>query len=310
MFSRFLTALKNIIIVLILIQFIPGIIENSKHLFAEASSPTKERIGLIVVKGMINDATFYTKRIEAFAKDDEIKGLILRINSPGGYSGCCDAIYNELKRFRTKKPIVAVIENVGASGAYYLAAAANTIIASPLSLVGSIGVYMELANVRQLLDTWHVQFKFVQAGKYKTVGSMVNELSPEGLAYLQKLADDQYQCFTQTMATARGLNPAEHTAWADGQVFTGQQALALKLVDKLGSVSDAIDEIKHLANTTAEVKIVQAKKNTGFLRKMLMGSDDDADTSVDTASKIATFAREVTTQFASQQASSMTPVSL
>jgi protease-4 len=310
MFDSIIKNLKNIFIVLMIIQFVPALIQSSKNLFTDYTGPAKARVGLIVVKGMISDATFYTKRIEAFLKDDEIKGLILRIDSPGGYAGCCDVVYNELKRFRTKKPIVAVIENIGASGSYYLAAAANTVIASPLSLVGSIGVYMELANVRQLLDSWHVQFKFVQSGKYKTVGSMVNDITPEGMAYLQKLSDDQYQSFVSTMAQARNINASEHTLWADGQIFTGQQALGLKLIDKLGSISDALEEIKQLAHITADIKVVQSKKKVGFVRSMLLGSDDDADTTVEAASSVASFAHQVVRQFSAQQSVSAMPATL
>jgi protease-4 len=311
MLEKTVKILKNVFIVLVMIQFVPGIIQNTKHLLTDATGAVKEKVGLLVVKGMISDATFYTKRIEAFLKDDEIKGLILRIDSPGGIAGCCDSIFNELKYFRAKKPIVALIENVGASGSYYLAAASNTIIASQASIIGSIGVFMQLTNVRQLLESWHVTHSFIESGKYKTVGSMVNDLTPEGRAYLQKLSDGQYQTFVNTMADARGLKATEHTLWADGQVFTGQQALELKLIDKLGSITDAIEEIKRLANITTDVKVVQVKKNTGLLRKLLAGGDDDSDTTVNSAAAtVASFAQQVTEQFIAQQAQSPVQVNL
>jgi len=298
--------LKTLFFVFLIIQFVPAIFVSTKHLLEEAMVP-KVHVGLINVNGLIHDASFYTKRIDAFLKDEEVKGLILRINSPGGYSGCCEAVYNELKRFGKKKPIVAVIENVGASGAYHLAAAAHTIIASPLSIVGSIGVFMELTNIRQLLESWHVHFSYVQSGKYKTVGSMNKDLSPEEQAYLQRLADDQYNCFVRTIAEARKLNPADSATWADGQSFTGRQALQLKLIDKLGSISDGIEEVKSLAALDHDVKLVRIPKSSGLLRQLIASGDEEGGEGLDVAASVASFAHDVTSKWVAQATTCQVP---
>ncbi len=312
MISSLFKAVKALFFVFIIIQFVPAIIVSVKQIFDNTTHP-KTHIALLSVNGMVADAAYYTKRLDGFLKDEDVKGLILRINSPGGYSGCCQAIFNEVKHFAKKKPVVALVENVGASGSYYIAAAAHSIIASPLSLIGSIGVYMELANIRQLLANWHVECKYVQAGKYKTAGSMTKDLTVEEGLYLQKLSDDQYQCFVQQIAEARKLDAKQHTAWADGQIFTGMRALELKLIDKLGSITDALEEIKKLAKMDEhdQLKLVQAPRHTGMIRQLLIGNGDDTTgEGLDIASSVALFARNVTTQFCSQQAVGCIPTSI
>src|SRR3972149_3612260 len=148
--EKFFALIKNLFWLMLVLQFAPMIFTGLKTTIEDAFFP-KAHIGYLPINGFIGESNYYIKCIEAFSKAPEIKGLILRINSPGGYSGSCQVIFNELKKFRTKKPIVAFIENAGASGAYYIAMTANTVIASPISLVGSIGVFMELPNVKELL---------------------------------------------------------------------------------------------------------------------------------------------------------------
>jgi protease IV len=266
--------LKNVLLIVLILTFVPALITSVKSSFNDSLNP-KERVGFLNITGFIGDAHFYIKKIQKFGKDDSIKGLVLRINSPGGYSGTCHAIFNEVKKISKKKPVVAVIENVGASGAYYIAAGANTIITSPMAMVGSIGVFMELPNVKELLTTLKVQYKLVQAGQYKTAGSMTKETTPEEQVYLQALADNQYDYFINDIAQSRKLDAASHKTWADGKVFMGTQAVALRLADKLGSMSDGIDEIKKLANLTDEVELVPAKKSSGLLKKVMGDEGDD-----------------------------------
>src|SRR3989304_2559274 len=131
--ENFFAVIKNLFWLLLVIQFAPMVFSGLKTTLEDIFFP-KTHIGYLAINGFIGESNYYIKTIEDFAKAPEIKGLILRINSPGGYSGSCQVIFNELKKFRTKKPIVAFIENAGASGAYYIAMTANTVIASPISL--------------------------------------------------------------------------------------------------------------------------------------------------------------------------------
>jgi len=264
--------IKNIFWILLVLQLVPLFFGNIKNAVADVMSP-KAHVGYLTIKGEITDASFYVKKIDEFAKDDEIQALLVRIDSSGGYSGTSQIIFNELKRFKKNKPIVALIENVGASGAYYIAAAANKIVASPQSLVGSIGTVLQVPNVKELLASWKVRFYEIHSGSYKTAGSPVKDMTDEDLAYLQTLSDDHYDLFVKDIAEARGLDVADHKKWADGKPFTGRQGLELKLIDKLGSFSDALDELKIVANIEEEIKLVAAKK-PGSVMQWLSGSDD------------------------------------
>ena len=264
--------IKNIFWILLFLQFAPLFLGNIKSTFVDIMSP-KVHVGYLTIKGEITDTSFYVKKIDEFAKDDEIQALFLRIDSPGGYSGSSQIIAHELKRFRKSKPVVALIENVGASGAYQIAAAANKIIASPQSLVGSIGTIMQVPNVKELLASWKGRFYQVQSGSYKTAGSPVGDMSDQDLAYLQSLADDHYDLFVKDIAEGRGLDAADHKKWADGKAFTGRQALELKLIDKLGSFNDALDELKEVAHIEDEIKLIAAKKPQGIMQ-WLSGGDD------------------------------------
>lgn len=298
--DQFFAILKNIFFIVLILQFVPMLFSGLRSTLEDSLSP-KKHVGYLTINGPITDSAFYIKKIDEFAKASDIKGLLLRINSPGGYSGTCQVIFNELLKFKEQKPIVALIENAGASGAYYLAASANTIIASPLSLVGSIGVFMELPNVKDLLSSWKVKYHYVQSGTYKTVGSAVQELSAAELGYLQQLSDSQYDQFVQDIAQNRNLDGKDHKIWADGKVFTGKQAYDLRLVDKLGSFSDARDEIKKLVHTEEDIKFVHPKKATAFMQ-LFGGEEDFGQDSVSLADSVSTFLSAVYQKFLMQQA--------
>jgi protease-4 len=301
--ASFSTIIKNIFFVILILQFAPLIFSGFKSTFEDMFTP-KAHVGYLNINGFIGDSTHYIKCIDEFSKNPDIKALLLRVNSPGGYSGSSQVVFNELKKFKKDKPIIAFIENTGASGAYYIAMAANSIIASPISLVGSIGVFMELPNVKELLASWKINYRYVQSGTYKTTGSMVKDVKPEELAYLQELSDDQYRQFVKDVAESRKLDAKNHKLWADGKAFTGNQALKLKLVDKLGSFSDALDEVKRMCSIKEEIKLIQPKKPSGFMR--LFGGDDEMgqdSMSLSFADKTACFLSNVWNKFSSLQAS-------
>jgi protease-4 len=301
--ETFFTYIKNLFIILLFLQFAPPIISSIKSTLVDTIAP-KTHVGYLTINGTITDAAFYVKKIDDMAKDTEIKALFLRINSPGGHAGSSQAIFNELKKFRAKKPVVALIENLGASAAYYIAAASNTIIASPVAMVGCIGVLMELPNIKDLLLSWKVHFRYVQSGTYKTTGSMVKDLTKDELDYLQRMSDDNYYQFIKDVAECRNLSVKDHKRWADGQVFTGNQGLKLKLIDKLGSYNDAITELKRLTKVPAtdEIRLVPAKRPSGLAR--LFGSEDDdmGGDQMSAATQVAGFMGAVYHAFMMQQA--------
>ena len=296
--------LKNIFFVLLILQFLPMIFSNFKTAAEDALHP-KAHVGFLNLTGEIYDTSFYVKRLEEFSKDRDIKALLLRINSPGGYPGESQALFIELKRFREKKPVVVLIENICASGAYNVAIAANTIIATPSALVGSVGVYMGLPNVKHFMESWKVYYTYVQSGTYKTAGSMVKDTSIDERKYLQMLSDDTYQQFVHDVATQRKLSASNSKIWADGKAFTGNQALKLKLIDKIGSYHDAIAEIKKLANIDQEIQLVHPKRSSSVMR-YLLGDDEFGDDQY--ASSVARFASTVYNKFLIYQAEQAGPV--
>jgi len=275
----FYGALKILFLLLIIIQLIPMVFNNLKKAVKEIIQP-KVSVGHLTIKGFIGDSSFCVRKIRSFAKNPEIKALLIKINSPGGMPGSSQAIFNELSKFKEKKPVVVLVENVCASAAYYIAAASNSIIASPSSLVGSIGNFAQLPNVKGLMDDWKIKFRFIKSGKYKVAGNPFTESSKEEIEYLQHLSDDIYEQFISDVAKSRNLKKTDQIQWADGRVFTGIQALKLKLIDQTGSIDEAITEIKRLAEIPEEEEIRFIKHRApSEIMKFLKGEEDSEDDS-------------------------------
>lgn len=246
---------RNLFWVLLLLNLVPTLIWGLKTKIQGALEP-RSYVGCLVIKGMIMDSTTHVKNLHKFLKDPQIKALLLRIDCPGGAAASSQILFHELQRFGAKKPIVALVENLCASGAYYAAAASSCIIATPASFVGSIGGFLQLPNIKELANSLKVKVDFVQSGKYKTVTSMMHDRTEDDLAYLQPLTDNTYEQFFKDIAAARHLAIDKKELWADGRIFTGEQALALGLIDKLGTYSDALDELKARAKITDEIVFV------------------------------------------------------
>ncbi len=295
----FFKYIKNIFWLLLVLQFAPIVFGGFKKFIEESFSP-KTHVGLLNVSGILTNASFFEKKIEKFAKTPEIKGLILKVNSPGGFPGTAQAIFNDLKKFKTKKPVVVVIENMCTSAAYYIAAAGDLIIANPSSMVGGIGVLLELPNVKGLLNSWKIKFDYIQSGSYKTAGSPLKESTEEELEYLQTLSDDTYKQFISDVAATRKVSDKEFKAWADGKVFTGNQALKLKLIDQIGSFKDGVAIMKKRLGLADEdeIKLIKPKRASGLMR--LFGGDEE-DYSMEThsslADRLACFASDVYHKF-------------
>jgi protease IV len=265
--------LKNVFWVILILQFAPVAIKNISRSFSSAMEP-KTLVGQLNVKGPISDSTFYVRQIHKFLKDKNVKALFLKIDSPGGTAGSSQAIYKELLKFKEQKPIVALVENVAASGGYQVAAASNYIIAPSPSTIGSIGVWLSIPpNLKGISDKWDIKFRHIQSGKYKTAGHPFREDNEEELSFLQSLSDDAYNQFLKDMASARNLSLKNKSEWAEGKIFTGNQALKLKLIDQTGSFSDAITKLKELGKITTEIKFAKPKRPSKFMR--LFGGQDD-----------------------------------
>ena len=182
-------------------------------------------------------------------KDDKVKALVVRVNSPGGTVTASDIIFRELEEFRkaTGIPIVASMMDVAASGGYYVALAADTIVAHPTTVTGSIGVIMLSLNAEGLMQKVGLAATAIKSAEHKDMGSPFRTLTPEERAIFQSVIDDLQRQFVAKVVERRKLAPAAAVALADGRIYTAQQALSHHLVDRIGYVADAVAAARQAA---------------------------------------------------------------
>ena len=184
--------------------------------------------------------------------EKKFPALLLRIDSPGGTVGDSQEIYTALTHLREKIPVVASFGNIAASGGVYIGMGAQHIVANPGTITGSIGVILRGNNLERLLDKIGVSFKVIKSGPYKDILSFDRELTDSEKNILQELIDISYGQFVKTIAQARGLTEETVRSFADGRIFTGEQALALGVIDRLGTEEDARRWAAELANLDPE----------------------------------------------------------
>jgi protease-4 len=219
-----------------------------------------EKIGVIKIEGTIVESEPTIEKIIKYRKNTGIKAVVLRINSPGGIVAPPQEIYQEIKKTSEEKPVIVSVESVAASGGYYIACAADMIVANPGTLVGSIGVMIPIENIEELLQKVGWKSTIIKSGKYKDIGSMTRPMTAEEEAILQELIDDTYNQFVDAVAEGRNMKREEVLKLADGRVFTGAQAEKLGLVDKLGNLQDAIDIAAGLVGIEGEPQVVYPRK--------------------------------------------------
>jgi protease IV len=227
-------------------------------------------VGLIEVKGLIIDSQEIVRQLNDFRKDDKVKAVVLRIDSPGGVVGPSQEIYAEVKKLAARKKVVVSMGSIAASGGYYIAAPASLILANPGTITGSIGVLMRFSNMEGLMGKIGMKSFTLKTGKYKDVGSPVRPMTEEDKAMLQNVIDSTHAQFVKAVAEGRKLPLADVRAIADGRIFTGEQAMALKLVDRLGTLQDAIAEAGKLAGITGEPELIRPPKKKKLLLDMLV----------------------------------------
>jgi len=201
----------------------------------------------IQLLGPIMSADAVLKEIEEAQKDTKIKGVLLNVNSPGGAVPPSIEIAYAIKELKKHKPVVAYASGIMASGSYYASIYANTIIANPGSIVGSIGVIMESANVEELMKTVGVKTQIVKQGKFKEAGTPTREWTVAEREELERLTKDTYDLFTKDVADARGLDINNVTDYADAHIFSAHRAKKAGLIDRVGVKFEAKKELEILA---------------------------------------------------------------
>ena len=221
-----------------------------------------DRVAVIPIEGVITDARDVIEQLSRYRDLSSVKAVVLRINSPGGAVAPSQEIYQEILKFRreTGKPVVASLGSVAASGGYYIAAAADRIVANPGSITGSIGVILQIPNIGGLLQKVGIKTTVIKAGENKDLGSITRDLTDAERQILQGVMDDVHGQFIEAVATARRLDRAPVEPLADGRIFSGRQALGLGLVDELGDLPDAILRAGKLVGIAGRPKVIQERR--------------------------------------------------
>lgn len=219
---------------------------------------TRKQLARIEISGAIAGGT-RQRVLKALktVKERKYPGLLLRIDSPGGTVGDSQEIYSALKDLGETTKIVASFGNISASGGVYIGMGAHQIVANPGTITGSIGVIIRGNNIESLLDKVGVAFKVIKSGPYKDILAFDRPMSDEERQILQSLIDNSYHQFVQTVAEARNLSPETVRTFADGRIFTGEQAKELGLVDRLGTEEDARRWLADLTNLDPEKVVVE-----------------------------------------------------
>jgi protease-4 len=227
------------------------------------------KVAIVNIKGVIIDSSSYIEEIKEYRKDPTIKSIVLRVDSPGGAVVPSQEIYEEIKRTTQLKPVVVSMGSVAASGAYYISCPATKIIANPGTLTGSIGVLMELPNIKGLLDKIGVKSETVKSGKYKDITSPFKPLQQDEREVLQKLIDDVHEQFINSVSEGRKIPLHKVKKIADGRIFTGIKAKEFGLVDEIGDLDYAIKVAAQLGKIKGEPEIIYKKPT--ILKEIIKG---------------------------------------
>lgn len=254
----------------------------------------KERVsGDAVMKleldGIIMDGKTFLKQLRKYRDVPEIKGILVHINSPGGVVGPSQEIYAELKKTKEvyKKPIVVSGSGLVASGAFYAAMAADKFVTNPGTLVGSIGVIMEFANLEKLYDWAKIKRFVVKTGAYKDTGAEYREMREDEKKLLQTLMDDVLNQFKKAIAEGRNLPMEKVTPYADGRIFTGEQAVALGFADQVGTYTDALEVLGEMTKLGKNPEVFEPPKEYDSLMEFLTANQEESRSEA-TAIKIMT----------------------
>jgi protease IV len=230
-----------------------------------------EKIAIIEVRGVIMDPQPTVEKLIKFRKNDKIKAIILRVDSPGGAVGPAQEIYSEVKKVQREKKVLVSMGSVAASGGYYVACAADKIMANPGTITGSIGVIVESLNVEDLFRKIGLRPEVIKSGRHKDIGSPFRKMSPEEKRLLQGVLDNVHEQFIKAVAEGRKLPLEKVRSLADGRIFSGDQAKTMGLVDELGNLQDTIALAAKMAGIEGEPEVIYPEKKRFSLIDLLLG---------------------------------------
>ncbi len=274
---------KNWIIVLIVVGVVLGAVLLGLFAVVWAAGRSDSAValgkglGYVEVEGAITESEDIVRQLKSLETNSMVKGILLRINSPGGVVTPSHDIYVEVRRIsEAGKPVIASFGTLAASGGYYIAAPCDLIIASPQTLTGSIGVIMEFPVVNRAMDKLGLAVEVIKSREHKDVGSPFRPMTDRDRGLLQGVVSDAYDQFVEVVSQGRELPRDSVLGFADGRILTGRQALALGLVDTLGSFEESKRIAAEYCGITGEPRLIRAPRRMSRLWRQLMESTGDA----------------------------------
>lgn len=239
---------------------------------------SKDTFLVLELNGVIFESSKFIKKLEKYTDDKDIKGILLKINSPGGTVGAAEEIFLTLQNIRKEGlPIVVYSPELNASGGYYISMAADKLVVTQGALIGSIGVIMEFANLEKLYNWANVSRYSITSGKFKDSGAEYRPMRDDEKEYFQALVNDAYAQFRQTVVDNRKLEPAIADEYLDGRVFSGGQAVKLGLADKVGTQKDAEALLKELTGVKDYELYEPKPPRRSIFDKLFPDDEDDFD---------------------------------
>lgn len=259
-------------LILAAVALVAGAMAAIRFWFADGKTEfiSRDKVGVVHLAGLIENSRPVVEWMKELRQDASVKGVLLRINSPGGVVAPSQEIYAAVRKLAAAKPVVASMATVAASGGYYAAAPASRIVANPGSITGSIGVIMELANFEELFAKLGVRQTSIASGRFKDAGSPFRPMSPEDKAYFEGLVRDLHAQFVADVAAGRNMTVPAVEALADGRVLTGRQARDAGLVDELGGYDEAMALLRSMARVSEDAAVVEGPtEKTNWLREIM-----------------------------------------
>jgi protease IV len=262
--------MKKVLIVIIIVILLVFLLSILRACLGKSG----DRVGVVEIEGIISESRQTMEEIIRFKEDPSIKGVILRINSPGGAVGPTQEIYREVVKLKAKKKVFVSMGSVCASGGYYIAAAGEKVYANPSTITGSIGVIMQTVILEELLKKVGVKSNTIKAGELKDAGTPFREMTPEERAYLDGIVKNIHEQFIKDVAAGRKMDFEKVKTMADGRIYTGLQAKDLGLVDSIGNFYDTVDDIKKVLNIKGKPQLVYSEKPFSFSRWLFSSMSD------------------------------------
>lgn len=241
------------------------------YLMRDKSLDGKERIALVSVSGPIMNVSPLLDWIRKIENNSNVKGVLLRVDSPGGGAAASQEVYSALARIAAKKPIAASMGATAASGGLMVSMAAERIFANPSTVTGSIGVRMDIPQLQQLMGKLGIGLETLVAGNYKDAASYARPLSPEDRAYLQGILDNMHAQFVEIVAKGRNMPIEKARSLANGKIYTGQEAKSLGLVDEMGGQEQALAWLAQKTGIPASRELLKKNEKRNFFMDAILG---------------------------------------